>query len=69
MPDGKAITFIGYGTDGRSGVFVRDFALGQDTRATRRRLTGFIEGIPSESFGIAKDGSMLVFAAFSCGPK
>ena len=64
MPGGKAIAFIGNDTDGQSGVFVQDFVPGQDTRASRRRLAGFIEGIQSESFGIARDGSLLVLAGF-----
>ncbi len=64
MPDGKAIAFVGQDESGASGVYVQDFAPGQDTAATRRKLAGFDPDVAAESFGIAPDGSRLVLAGW-----
>jgi eukaryotic-like serine/threonine-protein kinase len=64
MPDGKAIAFVGQDEDGASGIYVQDFAAGQDTVATRRKLGRFSPDIAAESFGVAPDGSRLVVAGW-----
>jgi eukaryotic-like serine/threonine-protein kinase len=63
MPDGKAIAFIGQDEKGVRGVFVQDFAAGQDTAKTRRPLGGFDADSTAESFGIASDGMRMAMAA------
>ena len=63
MPDGKAIAFIGQDEKGVRGVFVQDFAAGQDTAKTRRPLGGFDADSTAESFGIASDGTRMAIAA------
>jgi Tol biopolymer transport system component len=63
MPDGKAIAFIGQDEKGVRGVFVQDFAAGQDTAATRKPLGGFDADSTAESFGIAPDGMRMAIAA------
>jgi len=63
MPDGKAIAFIGQDEKGVRGVFVQDFAAGQDTTKTRRPLGGFDADSTAESFGIAPDGASMAIAA------
>jgi serine/threonine protein kinase len=62
MPGGKAIAFVAAGLDGRTGIFVQDVVVGQDTTATRRQLAGFAADSQSESFGIAPDGSVIVIS-------
>jgi Tol biopolymer transport system component len=64
MPDGKAIAFVGQDESGASGVYVQDFAPGQDTAATRRRLAGFDPDVAAESFGLSPDGTRLVIAGW-----
>jgi Tol biopolymer transport system component len=64
MPDGKAIAFVGQDENGASGVFVQDFAPGQDTAATRSPLAGFDPDVAAESFGIEPDGSRMVLAGW-----
>ena len=64
MPDGKAIAFVANGPDRLSGVFVQDFVPGQDTSATRRKLAGFVDGVLTESFSIARDGLTIVLTQF-----
>ncbi|HTA70354.1 MAG TPA: hypothetical protein VK776_18830 [Bryobacteraceae bacterium] len=63
MPDGRAIAFIGQDEKGVRGVFVQDFAAGQDTAKTRRPLGGFDTDSTAESFGIAPDGTRMAIAA------
>jgi Tol biopolymer transport system component len=63
MPDGKAIAFIGQDEKGVRGVFVQDFAAGQDTAKTRKTLGGFDGDSTAESFGIAPDGMRMAIAA------
>jgi Tol biopolymer transport system component len=63
MPDGKAIAFIGQDEKGVRGVFVQNFAAGQDTAKTRRPLGGFDSDSTAESFGIAPDGMHMAIAA------
>ena len=64
MPGGKAIAFVGQDERGVNGVYVQDFVPGQDTSATRRRLGGFDQENPPESFGISPDGRWLTVAAW-----
>jgi Tol biopolymer transport system component len=63
-PGGRAIAFVGQDEDGASGIYVQDFAPGQDTAATRRKLGRFSPDIAAESFGVAPDGSRLVVAGW-----
>lgn len=63
MPDGKAIAFIGQDEKGVRGVFVQDFAPGQDTAKTRKPLGGFDADATAESFGISPDGMRMAIAA------
>ena len=63
MPDGKAIAFIGQDENNVRGVFVQDFAVGQDTAKTRRPLGGFDSESTAESFAISPDGSRLIVAS------
>ena len=63
MPDGKAIAFIGQDEKGVRGVFIQDFAAGQDTTRTRKQLGGFDTDATAESFGIAPDGMRMAIAA------
>jgi len=63
MPGGKTIASIGLDEKGSSGVFVQDFSPeAADTSATRRKLAGFDPDLPTESFGIAPDGSHITLA-------
>ncbi len=62
MPDGRAIAFLGTDERGRPGVFVQDFAAGQDTASTRRALAGFKADALTESFGISPDGTRIMTA-------
>ena len=61
-PDGRAIIFRSRDEAGRWGLYEQDFAPGQDTASTRRRLAGFDPRIELETFGISPDGSRLVLA-------
>jgi Tol biopolymer transport system component len=63
MPDGKAIAFIGQDEKGVRGVYVQDFAPGQDTAKTLRPLGGFDADSTAESFGIAPDGMRMAIAS------
>jgi Tol biopolymer transport system component len=65
LPDGKSIAFIGEDENGRTGVYVQDFAPGKDTSSTRRKLAGFSPEYVSESFGISPDGRRLTLATLT----
>jgi serine/threonine protein kinase len=63
MPGGKAIASIGIDENGASGVFVQDFSPdAADTSASRRKLAGFDPDLPTESFGVAPDGSRVMLS-------
>jgi Tol biopolymer transport system component len=62
VPGGKAIAFVGMDDQGRSGIFVQDFAPGRDTTSTRRALAGFTQDHVTESFGLSPDGRSLVLS-------
>jgi Tol biopolymer transport system component len=62
MPDGRAIAFFAGDGDGVAGIFAQDFAPGQDTTATRRRLAAFFRDARTESFGIVPDGSGVIIS-------
>jgi len=64
MPDGKAIAFVGQDESGAFGIYVQDFAPGQDSTATRRKLSSFDPDVAAESFGLAPDGTRLVVAGW-----
>jgi serine/threonine protein kinase len=64
MPGGRAIAFVGQDEAGASGIYVQDFAPGQDTAATRRKLAGFDPDVAAESFGLSPDGTRLVVAGW-----
>ena len=61
-PDGRRIAFIGSNPEGRSGVFLQDFAPGRDTSATRRAVAGFAPDTLTESLGVSPDGKSLVLS-------
>ena len=61
MPDGKSIVFIDADENGVAGIYQQDFALGQDTSATRRLLASDPDRQP-ETFGIAPDGSRIIYS-------
>ena len=65
MPDGRAIAFVATDDEARVGVFVQDFEIGHDTRASRLRLAGFDPDYPTESFGVSPDGTEIVLSNFS----
>jgi hypothetical protein len=58
-PDGGAIAYLGFGTDGRPGLMVQDFVPGRDTGASRRRLLLLDDDQVPESFGFSADGKHL----------
>ena len=60
--DGRRIAFIGANAEGRSGVFVQDFAPGRDTSASRRPVAGFAPDVLTESLGVSPDGKNLVIS-------
>ncbi len=64
MPDGRALVFVGQDETGAYGLYAQDFAPGQDTTPTRRRLVGFEPGHATESFGISPDGSRIAIAGW-----
>ena len=59
MPDGKAVAFIAPDDRGRLGIFTQAFDPDRNLPESRRALTGFDRDDPSESFGIARDGSAM----------
>lgn len=59
MPDGKAIAFIAPDERGRLGIYTQAFDPLRNLPESRRALTGFDRDDPSESFGIARDGSAM----------
>ena len=61
MPDGRQIAFVGSSAAGRAGIMVQDFVPRQDTRASRRELTGFDEENEVETFGFTRDGKHVVY--------
>jgi Tol biopolymer transport system component len=61
-PDAEAIYFVGLDDEGRSGVFVQDFAPGRDTGSTRRKVAGFSAEYETESLGLAPDGARLTIS-------
>lgn len=62
LPDGKAIAFIATNEAGVRGISVQDFSPGRDTTATRRPLIEFDVNTDVESFGIAPDGTHVIFS-------
>jgi len=64
MPDGASIAYVGADASGSMGVFVQPFVPEKDTVAQRRPMAGFDPGSNFESFGIAPDGSRLVYSSF-----
>jgi Tol biopolymer transport system component len=61
-PDGGRIAFIGVDADGRTGVYLQDFAPGRDTTASRRAVAGFESDTITESLGLSPDGKTLVIS-------
>ena len=61
MPDGRSIVFIDADEIGVAGIFQQDFAAGQDTSGTRRLLMSDPDRQP-ETFGIAPDGSRIIYS-------
>jgi len=62
MPDGRRIVFVGLDAEGRSGVYVQDFAPDRDTIASRHAVAGFSSGHLTESLGVSPDGRRLTIA-------
>jgi hypothetical protein len=67
MPDGRKIVFLDQDEDGRTGLYIQDFAPGRDTAASRRKLAGFDPSRDTESFGISPDGSQITLAQIDWG--
>jgi Tol biopolymer transport system component/predicted Ser/Thr protein kinase len=63
MPDGRAVAFVAMNEKGVTGVFVQDFAPGQNTAKTRRPLGGFDPERVTETFGISPDGTRLAISS------
>jgi len=61
LAGGNTIAFVGT-MDGKLGVFTQQFAFDRDTQSTRKPLAGFDRTTPTESFGIAPDGSVIVIS-------
>jgi serine/threonine protein kinase len=61
-PDGRGIFFVGANAEGRSGVFLQEYAPGRDTKATRREVAGFDHAMRAESLGVSPDGRRLVLS-------
>ncbi len=59
-PDGSGIVYVGQDPEGHSGIYVQDFAPGQDTQATRRAVAGFSNQYSSESLGVSPDSKSVV---------
>jgi Tol biopolymer transport system component len=64
MPGGRALAFTALDGAGEFGVFVQNFVPGRDARATRRALSTFDPGLAVESFGIAPDGSRVIYSLY-----
>ena len=64
LPGGKGIAFVGSGDGGVTGIYAQGFFPGEDTTATRRRIAGFDNDFPTESFGLSPDGSRVSVAAW-----
>jgi serine/threonine protein kinase/Tol biopolymer transport system component len=60
-PDGRSIVFIDADENGVAGIFQQDFAAGQDTSGTRRLVMSDPDRQP-ETFGIAPDGSRIIYS-------
>jgi TolB protein len=60
LPDGSAVAFVAADETGQYGVQVQEFAPGRDTAATRRTLVELEPGSVIESFGLSRDGRMMV---------
>lgn len=67
MPDGRRIVFLHRDDNGRSGLFIQDFAPGKNTVASRRKLAGFDPALETESFGISPDGTHVTLAQIEWG--
>jgi Tol biopolymer transport system component len=59
MPDGKAIAFIAPDERGRLGIYTQAFDPLRNRPESRRAIAGFDRDDPTESFGIARDGSAM----------
>jgi hypothetical protein len=59
MADGKAIAFIAPDERGHIGIYTQAFDPLRNLPESRRGLDGFDRDDPTESFGIARDGSAM----------
>ena len=64
MPGGHAIAYIGQDEDGRTGIFAQEFTPGRDGAGTRRALGGFDPQRVPQSFGLARDGSVMTISGW-----
>ncbi len=62
MPDGKRFLYTASDETGARGIYIQEFVPGRDTVATRRPVSPFEYQQPAESFGVAPDGSRLVYS-------
>jgi Tol biopolymer transport system component len=56
----QTIVFIGQDENGVHGIFEQPFAPGKDTSRFRRRVGAFDPDTTTESFGISRDGKLIV---------
>ncbi len=62
MPDGTRFLYTASDATGARGVYVQDFVPGRDTTAGRRPLLEFVLEEPPETYGIAPDGTRIIFS-------
>jgi len=61
-PDGRRFLYTASDPNGALGIYVQDFAPGEDTVATRRPVLPFDFQQPPESFGVSPDGAHLIYS-------
>jgi serine/threonine protein kinase len=62
LPTGKAVAFIGADERGWLGVYAQDFDPTRNVPESRRAVAGFDRDNATESFGIARDGSVVTLS-------
>ena len=62
MNGSRTIAYVGLDDAGRTGILTQEFAPGQDTTATRKKLAGFFPDETTESFGISPDDQHVALA-------
>jgi eukaryotic-like serine/threonine-protein kinase len=64
LPDGRGVAFVGADEEGRSGVYVREFAPERPAVGPPRLLAAPESGASAESFGISPDGTRITVASW-----